>query len=54
MGGKPGKILFNDMSLNYSNVFHIIFQKRKGGWPKGKRRKPEIGDKNAPKAPTTG
>ncbi|XP_064631140.1 high mobility group protein 20A-like [Lineus longissimus] len=28
--------------------------KRKGGWPKGKRRKPEIGDKNAPKAPTTG
>ncbi|XP_078358790.1 uncharacterized protein LOC144643411 isoform X2 [Oculina patagonica] len=29
-------------------------KKRKGGWPKGKKRKKEFGDLNKPKAPITG
>ncbi|KAJ7336546.1 hypothetical protein OS493_011759 [Desmophyllum pertusum] len=29
-------------------------QKRKGGWPKGKKRKKDFGDLNKPKAPITG
>ncbi|XP_015750532.1 PREDICTED: SWI/SNF-related matrix-associated actin-dependent regulator of chromatin subfamily E member 1-related-like, partial [Acropora digitifera] len=31
-----------------------VRQKRKGGWPKGKKRKKEFGDLNKPKAPITG
>ena len=29
-------------------------QKKKGGWPKGKKRKKPIKDENAPKQPLTG
>jgi hypothetical protein len=29
-------------------------QKRRGGWPKGRKRKPEIPETRPPKAPATG
>ena len=38
---------------NYIFSF-TLQQKRKGGWPKGKKRKKEFGNLNKPKAPITG
>ena len=32
----------------------MYFQKKKGGWPKGKKRRKTFRDSNAPKAPLTG
>lgn len=32
----------------------LCFQKKKGGWPKGKKRRKTFRDSNAPKAPLTG
>ncbi|XP_074644059.1 SWI/SNF-related matrix-associated actin-dependent regulator of chromatin subfamily E member 1-related-like [Tubulanus polymorphus] len=47
--------------MNYTNINAVIEQtpqtetvKRKGGWPKGKKRRKDITDPNAPKAPNTG
>lgn len=37
-----------------SNTAPTEVKKRKGGWPKGKKRKKEFGDLNKPKAPITG
>ena len=34
--------------------YFTLQQKRKGGWPKGKKRKKEFGNLNKPKAPITG
>ena len=39
--------------LNKKSVIYLFLQKRKSGWPKGKKRK-KVRDINAPKQPLTG
>jgi hypothetical protein len=38
----------------YSSFYVLHEQKKRGGWPKGRKRKPELLEMRPPKAPATG
>lgn len=40
--------------MKFQTSFSFMIQKKKGGWPKGKKRRKTFRDSNAPKAPLTG
>ena len=42
------------MGCCYCFIQYMYVQKKKGGWPKGKKRRKTFRDSNAPKAPLTG
>ncbi|KAJ8317633.1 hypothetical protein KUTeg_005537 [Tegillarca granosa] len=53
VGQAPDQILVTADTVLTPTVADTTKQKRKGGWPKGKKRK-HVSDVNAPRAPVTG